>query len=110
VAVSVDLNVQPGTVVVSGYSDYLIEVDGDISEQFQVVDIGDGEEGGFVAFSNGVILRVEFGAPWRISPVAGCTPETVVIEHTQDKNGSDIARLPSAGIEWVVVGAEWKRR
>jgi hypothetical protein len=107
VAVSVDLNVQPGTVVVSGYSDDLIEVDGDISEEFQV---GGRHAFGLVAFSNGVILRVEFGEPWRISPVAGCTPETVVIEQTQDENGSDIARLPSAGIEWVVVGAEWKRR
>lgn len=61
-------------IVVTGYSDDLIEVEGVLREEFPYQDT-DGDEGDLVAFSDGTVLRIRYtneGADgiWRITPVA----------------------------------------
>lgn len=95
------------SVVVTGSSDDLIEVDGDIVEEFQAYD---GQH--IVAFSDGTALRVELNQAgvWRITPVAEGSGFLTIVQAPEgdDSNYSDRAELvPTRGpIAWVVHGTE----
>lgn len=54
-------------VTIYGASDDLIEIDGDLREEFNAYDE---DEGVYVAFSDGTILRVKYDEDgcWRITP------------------------------------------
>lgn len=95
------------STIITGASDDLIEVDGDISEEFNV--LGNAAEGTILGFSNGTVLRVRFDddGMWRITPLwhAG----NVKIDHATDDNEgaySDVATIDEP-VEWVVCGTEW---
>jgi hypothetical protein len=97
-----------GVVEVYGASDDLIEVEGDIREEFNI--LGAPEAGSVLAFSNGVVLRVRFGLEgvWRITPVAGASQEKLSIVQAPERdsgNYSDRAFVHDH-IEWVVLGSE----
>jgi hypothetical protein len=94
------------SVTVYGASDDLIEVVGDIREEFPW-HAADGTA--FLGFSNGVVLRVAFSISgvWRIVPVAG----TDLVQVTQcpegdEDNYSDRATV-SGDVAWVVCGSSW---
>ena len=55
-------------VVIEGSSDDLIEIDGDIREEFYA---NDDEDGSLLAFSDVTVLRIIYpdSGVWRISPV-----------------------------------------
>ena len=91
------------SITVYGASDDLIEIEGDIREEFN---IQNEEEGDLLAFSNGVVLRVTYssGGVWRILPVAGASQ--VTIKHApenDDLNYTDYATLNEPAL-WVVHG------
>ncbi|MGV8973689.1 MAG: hypothetical protein ACOH10_15320 [Rhodoglobus sp.] len=90
------------TVMVTGASDDLIEVRGDIDEEFDA--LGQAAQGAILGFSNGVVLRVTFDddGVWRITPLHGASK--VQITHTDDR--TDVA-LISESVEWVVYGTAW---
>lgn len=89
-------------IEVTGASDDLIEVGGDIREEFTYQ--GNDESGDLLAFSDGTVLRVvyaQFGT-WRIMPVARGAADLHVEQEIEDE-GTDKATL-NGDIRWVVHG------
>lgn len=93
---------------VYGSSDDLVEVDGDIREEFNCIDIGD-DGGRYLGFSDGTVLHVDYtGGCWRIRREAKGTAR---YKHRSavgpdDDNYSDRIELSSdKPIRWVVFGA-----
>lgn len=96
-------------ITVYGASDDLIEVEGDIREEFYAL----GDDENFLALSNGTVLRVEYsrGGVWRITHAAG-TPSVAIDQAPEgdDENYSDRATITDH-IAWVVHGTtlvRWK--
>jgi hypothetical protein len=93
------------SITIYGARDDLIEVDGDISEEFTYAERGSGN-GDLLAFSDGTILRVEYTRTgvWRITPVAQGSAELHIEQAPEDDdcNYSDHAVL--SGAVWVVQG------
>lgn len=88
------------SVRVYGYSDDLIEIEGDIEEEFYHP-VGHA----LLAFSNGTLLDVEYSLGfWRIRALAGDAD----IHPAQGGSYSDEAAI-DAHIRWVLKGEEWWR-
>lgn len=91
----------PTTITVSGASDDIIAIDGDIVEEFY---LSDEDEGDLLAFSDGTVLRIKFSGPWRITPVARGTAALVIEQADEDKEeGTDRATL-TGDVRCVVHG------
>ena len=93
-----------------GASDDLVEIEGDISEEFNPSDAGDPS---LLAFSDGTLLQIQYGAQslgfWRIQPLVYGTAKYAKTEATdEDDNYSDIVTL-DGDIKWVVFGDQWGR-
>ena len=96
-------------VKVYGSSDDLIEVEGDVSEEFNHYS-GDDAEPRFLAFSDGTVLRIAYEKDgcWRSSPVA---KGSAVYAHepaidSEGDNYSDVATL-DGDVRWVVFGKQF---
>ena len=92
-----------------GASDDLIEVDGDITEEFNAIE----QHPYYLGFSTGVVLCIEYGTDgiWHIRPKAGKDKVHIEFE-TSDGEGdsySDRATITEP-VEWVVCGHEWGKR
>lgn len=91
-------------IVITGHSDDLIEVDGDIREEFQAKDEN------FVAVSNGTLLRIEYtrAGVWRITPVATGIGGLDIVQAPEgdDDNYSDVATVDGE-IQWVTHGTAY---
>lgn len=94
-------------ITLYGYSDDLIELDGDVIENFTPRGEDDPEQpGDLVAFSNGVVLRIKYrdAGCWRIDLVAGQgLVEIVPCPEDDEKNYSDRATI-TGSVDWVVCG------
>jgi hypothetical protein len=100
-------------ITVYGASDDLIEVDGDIREEFPWQAPGYGQPSGdFLAFSDGTVLRIAFdpdsSGNWRITPLAHGAAK-LTITQTADEESTDRADL-DGDITWVVQGIGWAKR
>lgn len=97
------------SVRVYGASDDLIEVEGDVNEEFN----GYGGDDGFVlGFSTGVLLRIVYDrdGTWRISPISDIEGAQIVQAPGMDEdNYSDVATV-TGDVSWVVFGREWARK
>jgi hypothetical protein len=100
-------------VEVYGASDDLIEIDGDISEEFGAYDETDGT---YLGFSDGTVLHILFDQDgvWRIKPIVHGHggPEALTITQApvgDDRNHTDRARL-SGDVRWVLRGKDLARR
>lgn len=87
-----------------GASDDLIELDGDVSEEFDAYRAE--ADGTLVTFSNGVVLRITYNHDgiWRIVPVVNPEGSTLTIEQApenDDDNYSDRATIEMP-IRWAV--------
>lgn len=103
------------TTTVYGASDDLIEVDGLIREEFNVID-----EPRYLAFSDGTVLRIEYAGDgcWRVDQRAkgSCSVEKVHDGTDEDEprrpdgtpTYSDVVVL-TGDISWVVCGADFVR-
>lgn len=91
------------SITITGASDDLIEVDGDIYEEFNA--LGNAATGYFLGFSNGVVLKVRYDEDgiWRIVPIKG---EAHIAFGTVDTDTNDVATLLTPA-DWVVCGTEW---
>lgn len=91
-------------ITVYGASDDLIEVEGDITEEFTY---HDDEDGDLIAFSDGTVLRVRFDRDgvWRITPVARGANQLDITQApvNDDDNYSDRAVIVGT-VTWVVQG------
>lgn len=100
-------------ITITGASDDLIEVDGDISEEFPYQKPGYGQPtGDLLAFSDGTILRIEFtrDGVWRITPVVRGAAALTIEQAPEgdDNNYTDRATLD--GAVWVVQGMAYAKR
>ena len=87
-------------ITISGHSDDLIEIDGDIREEISCTNTG--EDGALIACSNGVVLRIEYRTCWRLFPVTRTDlVEIVPCPEGDDDNHSDVATI-RGDVEWVV--------
>lgn len=99
-----------------GASDDLIEIEGDITEEFNFY--GDDDEERFLAFSDGTLLRVVFDSDsiWRLTPLFnGHARMTHIICSVDDDNSySDQVHLfddgLDEGIHWVTYGVRYEKR
>lgn len=94
-------------VIVFGASDDLIEVDGDIREEFNCYDE---EHPQYLAFSEGTILSIFYSSKglWEIRRVAignAKYSKKEAIENPKDNEYSDVVTLESDNIQWVVFGS-----
>jgi len=92
-----------------GASDDLIEIEGDITEEFNPKD----GERSLLAFSDGTLLQIQYGAGgnafWRITPLIYGSAKYRKVEATdEDENYSDVVTL-EGDIKWVVCGDQWAR-
>jgi hypothetical protein len=96
------------TITIYGASDDLIEVGGDIREEFNP----DGDSA-LMACSEGTILRVTFdhNGVWRITPVVHGSAALTIAQapESDDRNYTDRATL-TGDIAWVVHGIAWAGR
>jgi hypothetical protein len=97
------------SITVYGASDDLIEVDGDITEEFAYTgDEDDYEQGNLLAFSDGTVLRIAHADPgiWRITPVAIGTGRPTIVQAPEDDdaNRTDQATFGDDCVTWVVRG------
>lgn len=91
-------------IEIYGASDDLIELDGDISEEFNPP--YDEDAGSLLAFSDGTVLKIVYGDEgiWRISPIHTGTAAYELTQGTDmDEDYTDRATL-TGEIDWVVFG------
>lgn len=98
------------SIVIYGASDDLVEVEGDIEEEFSA--FGDEDGNVIVATSTGVVVRVVYDHEgiWRITPLVGA--EKVAITYCwhdgDDNNYSDRCEVADT-VDWVVFGTRIAR-
>lgn len=95
------------SLTIYGSSDDLIEVEGDISEEYTDYN---NPEGSVLAFSNGAALRIAYSdsGVWRIVPLTGDMQIAQALEDDDD-NYSDVATV-TGDVRWIVRGTDWKAR
>lgn len=100
------------TVEVYGASDDLIEINGDLTEEFTLP----GSDEALLAFSEGTVLRIKYTPDgiWRIAPVAnGMATYTITQGTDVDNDYTDRVFLTLGDdIEWVVLGTDvaWRNK
>lgn len=104
------------SVTVYGASDDLIEVDGDVSEEFSYLEGDDGDKH-YLAFSDGTLLEIEYtqAGVWRIHPISHIgTSKVEIVQAPADDpdNYSDRATIEwqHGSIGWVVHGTSMALR
>lgn len=92
-------------IVITGYSDDLIEIDGDINEEFACYIQED--ETFFVAVSDGSLFRVRYDEDglWRFDKLIAGTAEYVKTEGDVQQDTNDKVTLVG-DIQWVVLATE----
>lgn len=89
-------------IKIRGSSDDLIEIEGDIDEEFTHYS----DETAVLAISDGTLLSVEYDGIWRIAPIHKGSAEMTKHEGTdEDDDYTDIVTL-TGNIEWVVLGTQ----
>ena len=96
-----------------GASDDLIEIEGDITEEFSFYDNGYSDT--VLAFSDGTVVRVTYDHDgiWRFVPLASGTASLIHTFGIDDREHSDVVELIDAEadqIEWVVLGSHIEKR
>ena len=93
------------SIKVFGASDDLIEVEGDIEEEFSHLD-----DTAYLCFSDGTILSVEFSRSgiWRIVSIVSGTAAVSIVQApaNDDDNYSDVATI-EGDVLWVVYGTQY---
>lgn len=100
-----------GRIAITGASDDLIEIDGDIREEFSYFPNVDDDDGRMLAFSDGTLLRVVYDTDgiWRLTPICRGTAEMMKVEGVADEDTNDVVTLIGE-ISWVVFGEEHAKR
>lgn len=94
-------------IKVYGSSDDLIEIEGDISEEFNFSP-DKSSESRVLAFSDGTLLRIHYDddAIWRITRMVAGAAKFEKIEGNVQEDTPDIVTLSGAPITWVVLGEQ----
>ncbi len=95
------------TIEIYGYSDDLIEIHGDIREEFDA--LMDKDQCKFLAFADGTVLRVTYDTYgiWRITPIVCGTARYSKEECLDPDTDGYSDKVTLVGdIKWVVCGTE----
>ncbi|MFL0197795.1 hypothetical protein ACJDU8_19820 [Clostridium sp. WILCCON 0269] len=97
-----DITVSSGTVV-TGASDDLIEIGGELEEEFNAYDCNDGT----MAFSDGTLLRVDYSKDgiWKFNPIYKGSLFVRVIQGSISEDTNDEAYFDS-GLKWCAFSTE----
>lgn len=92
------------TLTIQGFSDDLIEIGGDLREEFEA-----SRDGDLLAFSDGTVLGIIYSAEgvWRITRHHAGRAEYSLVQATANDEDvySDVATLTGVGLTWVVQGS-----
>lgn len=88
-----------------GYSDDLVEVEGDLSEEFDWY-ADDPNESRLLAISDGHLLRIRYDEDgiWRLSVAQSGTAKLTKTEGRIGVDNSDTVELDGDNLTWVVFG------
>lgn len=92
------------TVSITGYSDDLIEVDGDISAEFTCPS----DDKAYLGFSDGTLLKIWYDEDgiWRINRLVDGLSYYSKEEGSVERDTFDIAHLEDVNIKWVLIGKD----
>jgi len=97
------------SITIRGYSDDLIEVDGDLTEEFNFRDEGTVH----IVVADGTVLTIEYGTLgiWRIEHLVAGTATVTIDKNPPDDTDrySDVATIESADgtpLRWVALTTE----
>lgn len=93
-------------VTVYGSSDDIVEVEGDVEEEFTLID-----KTGYLALSDGSVFSIEYTREgiWRIHSVANPSVHTIESAVTGGEDGYSDRLVIDRVIDWVVFGTEFVR-
>ncbi len=98
-------------ITICGASDDLIEVDGDLSEEFVYLDYAESKTGDLLGFSDGTLLRIRHDEEgiWRITPVVRGSATLTIHQAAagDDDEYTDKATLSAA--LWVMHGTAFTK-
>lgn len=89
-------------ITVYGASDDLIEIDGDLNEEFPHRNAEDA----ILGFSDGTLLRIGYtpNGVWRISPIVRGSADLTIEQAPEDDESNYSDRATLSGAVWVVHG------
>jgi len=96
------------TITIYGYSDDLIAVEGDISEEFEA----SGRLPDTITCSNGATMEIfhDYAGVWRISLLSGADLVTIDRAPDQDDDNYSDRATVAGDIKWIRVGKVEARR
>lgn len=103
-------------IIIYGSSDDLIEIEGDINEEFGFASYQDDRDTAYLTFSDGTVLCVFYddGGIWRITRRAKGTAEYKKEEATNPNTDYSDRVTLKGNVDWVVFGSHgskmlWKK-
>jgi len=99
-------------VKIYGSSDDLVEVGGDVTEEFNIP-YNTHEETAIIATNVGVVVRITYTEQgvWRIVPIAGQPEQYTIVQAPEDDDDNYSDRCEIHGdIAWVVYGLQFVKR
>lgn len=97
-------------MTIYGASDDLVEVEGDIREEFSAYDYAR-ENDFLMACSDGSLFRIRYGGIWRITPVVAGSAKWIKHEAPEGDRDNYSDRVSTEDtIEWVSFGHEYAKR
>lgn len=99
------------TITITGASDDLIEIGGDIVEEWGHYTSDDDDRSRLIAVSDGTLLRIEYDRDgiWRVARLAAGSAEMTKVEGDVGADTNDVVTL-TGDIQWVVFGTNVARR
>lgn len=98
-------------ITVRGSSDDLIEIEGDIVEEFNWYSSEDPDDERVLAFSDGTLLRVAYDKDglWHFNRLMAGSAVLEKIEGDVEADRGDVIHL-TGDIKWVTFGDSWAKR
>ena len=87
-------------LTICGASDDLIEVEGDIREEFY---LPGSKDDAYIAVSNGALLRVDYTNVWRITPVVAHPAVTITQCPEDDEDNYTDRAVIDGPVTWVAL-------
>lgn len=96
------------SITIHGASDDLIEIEGDIREEFNWTS-NDPEEKRVLAFSDGTLLSVKYdeNGIWRLNKLVGGKATFSKIEGDYETDANDQVTLSGVVITWIMFGEQY---
>lgn len=97
------------TITITGASDDLVEIGGDVREEWGYY-LDDEERGRLIAVSDGSVFRIEYAKDgiWRVNRLIAGTARMTKVEGDVEADTNDVVTLVG-DVRWVVFGTGMAR-